>query len=732
MSSPQDWIDDEDTEYLFNVTRVEDARRDRHITVVKDHEGGDVSLTRFTIGKKTRLRRDSMPDLPYQVYITNAALEGSDVPALDQFCAAMYDIYHGDPHIYSHPRFDIYQTPQENSLACVEHQRKELEWRNRNSIEPRLISTWSTSDRDGDRGLILVIDSVDIVKHGISLVCFDPDEYHDPIKRRRVWHLPGDEGDFDLVRGVKIRFKLSLIDWLRHSERNAFRDGRGSSRALHPAIRAALYDHTEDGEDEDDELLNLQEEFGGAVDEIADYSSEDEVLQPNGRPRIVDRFRLNELRALPGLGAKRYGIETYDDSQSQFTVSVWDSTLSATRPHFSVTLYCGSAATFSAEALFRCLNKGLIRKQPWTLDVKRGFDSLPKAHLHHGREASRRASSRLSRRSSCIRMLVRNIVAGKLPVELCDTIEGMLILPTIPDYACSRIRPFHDLMLYFAPKPSVRSLSQGPVLVFSNPSQLLSANGMEGSTYNANYRQRVQAPDTEELRVRNLRFWHRIADEIHTLASLCATEDSLSPQLEHTPSATISIDSPLWRGTRTHFDEFTLVTLRVKSPRTLTMHTHGLFSHDLFFEALQLADLTTNRVLPQHPHEDSDRCILSHDDSWSTSASLGLSNHADVHSRLRRLEVLEPEQSVQWRWNGSSYWELRRGRGELIDGHQYALRANPDVFLKAVRWTYGKPGALEEICGRPPMPVSLQSEVKFTVHKVRPPRSMNEWLYSVP
>ncbi|KAI6852931.1 hypothetical protein KC332_g249 [Hortaea werneckii] len=731
MSSPQGWIGDESTEYLFNATRVEDTRRGRQTIVVKDHEGGDVSLTWFIIGKKTRSRCGSIPTLPYQVYITNAALEGSDVPALDQFCAAMYDLHHGGLASRPHRRFDIYQTPQENSLACVEHQRKEVQWRNRNGIWPPLVSNWSTSDRGGDRGFILVIDSADIVKHGISLVCFDPDEYHDPMKRRRVWHLPGDAGDLDVVRGIKIRNKLSLIDWLRHIERNPW-SGRSSSRVQPPAVGAAPYDDAEDGENEDDELLNLEQQVGGAVNEIADDSSEDEAPQPNGKPRIIDRFRLNELWTLSGLGMKQYGIETYEDSQSQFTVSVWDRTLSATRPHFSVTLYCGSAATFSAESLFRCLNKGLVRKQPWTLDVKRGFDSLPQAHLHHGREASRRASSQFSHRSSCIRMLVRSIVAGMLPVELCNTIEEMLCLPTIPDYACSRIRPFHDLMLFFAPKPSVRSLSQGPVLVFSNPSRLLSANGVEGSTYNANYRHGVQAPDTEELRVRDLRFWHRTADEIHTLASLCTSEDNVSPQLEYTPSATISIDSPLWRGTGRHFDGFTLVTLRVKSPRTLTLHTHGLFSHDLFFEALQLVDLTTNRVLPQHPYEASDRQILSHDDSWSTSASLGFSNHADVHSRLRRLEVLEPEQNVQWRWNGSTYWELRKGRGELIDGHQYALRANPDVFLKAVRWTYGKPGALEEICGRPPMPVSLESEVRFTVHKVRAPGSFEEWFYSIP
>lgn len=737
MSSKQDLVPSETR--LFNATRASSARRDKRTTVIKDHEGGDVSLTWFPFGKRTSSRLKSIPALAYQVYIINSAVECSaSVQVLDQFCAVIYDLYAKGSRFHPDHRFDIYQTIQENYLACAEHQRKEVQWRNRNGVEPRLVSTWSTSGQGGDKAFILVIDSVDIVKHGISLVYFDPDEYDDPIKRRRVWHLPGNLGDFDLVRGIKVRTRLSLIHWLSWSGRNASLEGPStdlrlrsegsSSRALHPAGEPPVYDHAETNEDEGDELFNLEQQVGDAVDETTDNSSKGEHLQPNERPQIIDCFRRNELWTLPRLGAKRYGMATYEDSQSQCTVSVWDSTLSATRPHFSITLYCGSAATFPAESLFRCLNKGLIRNQPWTLDVKRGFDSLSQGHLHHGREASRRTFSRLSRRSSCMRMLVRNIVAGKLPVELCDTIEQLLVPPTIPDYACSPLKPFHDLMLYFAPKSLARSLSQGPLLVFSNPSSLLSANGVQGTTN----RPTVKAPDTVELRVKNLRFWHWVADEIHTLASLCAPEDRDCPQLECTPSATISIDSPLWSGNLRQSDRVALITLRVESTQTLTLHTRGLFSQDLFFEALQLVDLTANRVLPQLSYEDDYRHTLNYDDSWSTSARLGLSNQADAPSRLKRLEVLQPGQIVQWRWDCRYYWNKRQSRQELIDGHEYALRANPDVFLKAVRWTYGEPGALERIGGRPPIPVSLENEARFTIHKESDPRFCAEWFYSVP
>ncbi|KAI7187667.1 hypothetical protein KC363_g5884 [Hortaea werneckii] len=679
----------------------------------------------------------------------------------------MYRLLRGSSIWHEKIVFDIYQTPRKDYLACVEHQRMEIDWRNRNGIWPRLISTWSADPEDGgDRGFILVIDSVDIAKHGISLVYFDPDEYHDPIKRRRVWHLAGYGGDFDLVRAIRIRTMPSLTRFLRRAEQRAGIDHRGpnlrytdggsasraerraglerlsptnfrftdvgSHRALAPALEATTYGYAEYGEDEDEELLFLRQQ--NAVSEMAD-SSEDGDLQPNGQPQIIDRFRCNELRTMPGLAAKRYRTEAYEDSQLQCTVSVWDSTISATRPPFSMTLYCGSAATFSAESLFGCLNKGLVSVEPWTLDVKRGFDSLSQAHVHQRREASRRSSSRVLHRRSCMRMLVRKVASERLPLELCDVIQEKLIFPVIPDYACSQLRPFHNLLLYFAPKSSVRSLSQGPLLVFSNPSRLLAASSADCiTTSGAPQRPGLLGPDTEELRVKHLRFWHRVADEIHTLASLCATVDSVFPQHEFIPSATISIDPPLWDSGTLNSVDSNLVTLRVNSSQTLTLHTHELFSHDLFSEALQLVDLTADRVLPQMPFVQDTRQTLRHDDSWSTSAglglstlshgenlstsaSLGLSIAAHFDSRFRRIQALEPGQSFQWPWNCESYLSSRKHRRELIDGHRYALRANPNVPLKVVWWTYGKPGAMERVCGRPPIPVSLEHEVTFTIHK---------------
>ncbi|KAI7332653.1 hypothetical protein KC315_g4561 [Hortaea werneckii] len=768
MSLPQDLVN-VPAEDLLNANRAEDARRARRTILVKDHEGGDVSCIFLMPVKKLSPDFKTLPRLPYQVYLLDDAVEGSDMQVLDQFCAVMYHLLRNSSGFHEKIHFDVYQTPREDHLACVEHQRREIDWRNRNGIWPRLVSTWSADHDDGgDRGFIFVIDSADLVRHGISSVYFDPDEYHDPIKRRSVWHLAGYRGDFDLVRAIRIRTTPSLKRLLCKAERRAGIDHRGtnlrftdggsasraersagmeclspttfrftdvgsSSRALSPALEAASHDYAEYGEDEDEELLFLEQQNG--VDAMADDISDDANLQPDGRPQIIDRFRCNELRTVPGPDAKGYGTETYEDSQSQCTVSVWDSTVSATRPPSSITLYCGSAATFSAESLFRCLNKGLISMEPWTLDVKRGFDSLSQAHVHQRREASRRNSSRVSHRRSCMRMLVRKIVAGTLPLELCDVIEEKLIFPVIPDYACSRIRPFHSLLLYLAPKSSVRSLSQGPLLVFSNLSRLLSASGVDNFIFSgAEGRPGLLTPDTEELRVKHLRFWHRVANEIHTIASLCAAMDYVSPQHEFIPSATISIDPPLWHSKRRSLDDSNLVTLRVDSPQTLTLHTHELFSHDLFFEALQLVDLTADHVLPQLPMEYHDRQTLRHDDSWSTSASLGLSNlhhddswptsvslglstRARIESRLRRLEVLEPGQSFQWPWICDQYLSARERRGELIDGHRYAFRANPNVPLKVVRWTYGKPGALERMCGRPPMPVSLEHEVTFTIRQ---------------
>ncbi|GAB1731850.1 hypothetical protein NU195Hw_g5167t1 [Hortaea werneckii] len=756
-------------EDLLNSTRAEDARRARRTIIFKDHEGGDVSSIFLMPVKKLGPDWKTLSSLPYQVYLLDDAVEGADMQVLDQFCAVMYNLLRNSSTFHEKIRFDVYQTPREDYLACVEHQRREIDWRNRNGIWPRLVSTWSTNPEGGsDRGFIFVIDSVEIVKQGISLVYFDPDEYHDPIKRRRVWHLAGYGGDFDLVRAIRVRTTPSLTRFLRRAERCAGIDYRGtnlrftdggsatqaersagmeclsptnfrftdvgsSSRALSTALEPATHDYAEYGEDEDEEPLFLEQQNG--VDEVADDISEDGNLQPHGRPQVVDRFRCNELTTVPEPGAKRYRTKTYEDSQSRCTVSVWDSALSTTRPPFSMTLYCGSAATFSAKSLFGCLNKGLISMEPWTLDVKRGFDSLSQAHVHQRLEASRRDSSRVSHRRSCMRMLVRKIVAGRLPLELCNVIEENLIFPVIPDYACSQIRPFHNLLLYFAPKSAVPSLSQGPLLVFSTPSRLLSASGEDTFiSSGVEGRPGLRGPDTEELRVKHLRFWHRVADEIHTIASLCASEDNVSPQHEVIPSATISIDPPLWYSKSGDLDDSNLVTLHVNSPQTLTLHMHRLFSHHIFFEGLQLVDLTADHVLPQLPLQPDGRQTLRHDDSWSTSASLGLSNlhdgdswststsldlsfRARVESRLRRLEVLEPGQTFQWPWICTHYLRARKNRGELIDGHRYAFRANPNVPLKVVRWTYGKPGALERMCDRPPMPVSLEHEVTFTIRQ---------------
>jgi len=709
-------------------------------TTIKDHDGEAVTLSWCPRGRRADLER--VPPFPFQVYVLkSAAATAADADFPTNF-ALFAENLGGLPNADTQYRFEVYSQSQPSILACVEHQRQEVKWRNRNGIWPRLVSDWAeypdpvtNHGPPGYQGFILVVDTNTWENNGIIFVSFDPAAYANPAEFW-AWNFAS-HGDIDVVHAAVHddldRFTEELERWWRHAGGEwtqndlARRNDGGFSPALYPAVDPAAH---EDAEYEDEDEAEAEDQEVAPLSDLeADRDVAERVAEDgfdDGFPSLIyDTFRPNELWVLPSAQDKRFRTETHEDTAGHCTVSVWDSKKSALRPPFSFTLYCSRGAPFAAEAVFGCLNKGLIADEAWTLDVKRGFETLDAAYGYHSREAARRTPSRVEQRRHCIQLILHKIASQHLPTELLDHVEQYLVPPVAPTYANDPSRPFENFFLYFDPGPS-KPLSEGPLLVYSKP--LLDPPTHAPRRYAGVTGQREpgeqQRYQRDLLRVRNLRFWYRVADELHILWSLCSPRSEAIAPAE-LPAIHLRIEVPrlftesdIEHPRLNHPPAHCFLILNYSEP--VTLHQNFPTISRLVYESLELTDLTTGFTYPPLPYSYPSSDTIHCTDSWASTAKLGLRRvpprgipEADLpQSPFHTLEPHTLCRSFNVQGIVEVWWQKVLLEGRLLDGHEYALRLNDHAEVS--RWTFGRLGALKGPYNLPPLPLRLEKEVRFT------------------
>lgn len=404
-----------------------------------------------------------------------------------------------------------------------------------------------------------------------------------------------------------------------------------------------------------------------------------------GDALIIDSFDKNELFQR-GVELECLRSESYNDNFGLPVTSVWDPKLSKLRSQFSMTIYLSfDMIPVESKALFNCLNKGLIANEAWTLDVVRNMPNLGASFDYHSRASIRRTRARTSQTSSCMQMLLHKITGDRLPAELLDYIKELLIPPEIPDYSSRQTRLFKKVFMYL----DASSLSTGPRLVYSDPASFwpdtktaegpFSEPGRWSSAVLRGY-----ASQNPLLRVANLRYWHRVADEIHILWSFCSPRlETVAADMPHI-SLTLKIPQEL-RRTR-FMDVLSDSHFELHFSRPITVPIPFLSHHGA--EAFEIVDLETGRQLKQLPYEL--QIINSSDDSWSQSPELGYNvqqfNTLLPSSSNRKgsgqVYPYDWNQIYPYRWNE----RLLYPESLLVEGHRYRVRLRPDVTVP--RWTY--------------------------------------------
>ena len=705
---------------------------------IKDHNADNVILSWHPRGKHAD--REKVPPFPFQVYLLRSAANTASDPDFPVNFALFVANLGGLPNADVQYRFEVYSSAQTNVLACVEHQRQEVRWRNRNGIWPRLVPDWAEylnnaddNGQHGYQGFILVIDTDSWEREGITFVSFDPAAYAKPTEFW-AWNY-ATHGDIDVIHAARhdqldrLAEELEMWwgdaggEWTQNDL--ARRNDGGFSPALYPAVDPAAHEDAEyedEAEEEEEDLAALSD--GTLGQDEAEAEAEDGFDDGVPSP-IYDIFRKNELWILPGPQDRRFRTETYGDTTGHCTVGVWDSKKSAVRPPFSFTLYCGRGAMFAAEALFGCLNKGLIADEAWTLDVKRGFETLDAAYEHHDREAARRTHNAVEQRRRCIQIILHKIAGQRLPAELLDHIEQYLVPPETPNYANDPSRPFENFFLHFDPGPS-KPLSEGPLLVYFKP--LLDPRTQTprrycGTTGSLEIGQRKKY-QRDLLRVRNLRFWYRVADELHILWSLCSPRSEAIAPAE-LPAIHLRIEVPrlftesdIEHPRLNHPPAHCFLILNYSEP--VTLHQNFPTISRLVYESLELTDLTTGFTYPPLPYSYPSSDTIHCTDSWASTAKLGLRRvpprgipEADLpQSPFHTLEPHTLCRSFNVQGIVEVWWQKVRWEGRLLDGHEYALRLNDHAEVS--RWTFGRLGASKGPYNLPPLSLRLEKEVRFT------------------
>ncbi|KAK3718312.1 hypothetical protein LTR37_005125 [Vermiconidia calcicola] len=689
---------------------------------IPDHEGNDVNIV-WCLWPWNHDYRDQPPPFPYQVYVLDSATGVAQNSNLAADFARYIEKIGGISDGNCHYRFEVYSRPLSSILACVAHQRKEVDRRNRNGIVPRLVSSWATTssfsnDFEGYKGRIIVIDRNDWADHGVTLVSFDPAEYDRP-GQYDEWNIIG-YGDHDVVQAYRFRSELSLLvrlkDWWMdagHSWTEADlerRNNGGFSPALYPAVDPASH---YDAEHED-----VHELDGTALGDPGPESQADSEDEDDGITRIKDIFDKAELFK-PEDELRDLRNEAYSDSFGLPVTSVWSSERAKTRPVCSFTLYLAyDLLPLQPTALFGCLNKGLIAHEAWTLDVVQNMPSLEAAFQYHARASARRAPARVLQAISCMGMVLQKVAAPKLPNELLEYLEELLVPPEIPNYSSYPRRPFQDGFMYMDPK----SLSTGPLLVYSNPRRfypedVLSKARITGPVNSSATLHPGSIFQDDVLRVRFLRFWHRVADELHVLWSVA------SPRATNIVSALPTLSLKLEMPEVYVFDAWSWKKTDIKmhytmrSERMVTLHNYVDLSRDIWCDALEVVDLDSGKAIPMLPLKLQSHHKY-HNDSWAMTRELGFQDvsvegePSDRENHMRTLRPGETETDSMVKHKSPNDW-IRDAvlLGWLVDGGHYLVRLKPGTTVP--RWTYGSVNDLEGPYSLPPMPVVMEEEVRF-------------------
>ena len=690
---------------------------------IKDHEGNDVKIVWYRKFDDYG-PLDKVPPFPYQVYLTGTAAKVVEDPNFPAAFACAIERIGGIPGHYSHYRFELYLTTFSNILGCCAHQRREVQHRNRNGIVPRLLSSWTmgmAEDGPSYHGRIIVIDTKDWADAGVILVSFDPAEY-DRSYRFPLWYRAG-SGDYDTVQAFRCSFGIRMIQNLHgwweaagctwaQADLNRRNDG-GFSPVLYPAVDPAAHYDAEHEETHELDGLALP---GPANQADSNENSDDDF------PRVVDNFEISELLKTES-ELTQFQTETYSDSFGFPVTGVWSSENSKARPSFSITLYMAfDAPDIRSKALFGCLNQGLISQEPWILDVINNMPSLDAALQYHTRASAHRTPGRVPQTKQCMQMILEKVAGCRLPVELRECIEDLLVPPEIPRYSSRPYRLFDNMFLYL----DRNHTSTGPLLVYSNPENFwpgdvpCPAPSEPRRASSENHRN--SAFERDLLRVVFLRFWNRVADEIHILWSMCSPR--CSPYENPTPRVVLNITMPatcVWRDRAVrpdYVDGDADIEVTLQSDQPITVHRHNMFSHDIWTEAVDVVDVDSGDVLPTVPYKLHPYycCSPQYCDSWAQSLELGFDcpDHRGSydHRRFLLLRTFQPGNSGKLGLGpANSFFNDRFDRGLLQDGHEYALRLKPGVTVS--RWTYGTVDALHGPYNLSPIPITMDHEPRF-------------------
>ena len=685
-------------------------REIRGASHVNDHEDHQIRIVWHP--KEPYKKWGTVPPFPYQVYLTKNARKCLEDELFQEKFAAYIDNLLGKYPDCQY-RLEIYQQPFANVLACVAHQRREVEWRYRNGVWPQIIRRWDTDRHTGYIGKILIIDTDRWEKEGIDFVSFDPIEYEHP-EKFDGWRLAG-VGDVAAVRGYRLAIGSHIERWLSEWWRDAGfkwteadlerRNNGGYSPALYPAVDPDLHRDVED----DDSVQDLSNALTSLT--VGEDKEDD------GPPKIWHRWDIKRLYWHSSSFAN-YMKEYYSDTFRRRVVSVWDRSLSKLRPYYSFTLYLSSdLAPMWPEAIFDALNLGLIAFVPWTLDIVYNMGPMEEALEYHTRSSRQRTLAKTKFRRRCMNMVVRKVTDKRLPDELQESIVDILSPPAIPGYSSRPSRPFDIFLMYL----DAKSLSIGPQLIYSDPKPYWNQHTPSELMH-------ILAPNNESnwpsacaemnFETRNLRFWNRVADELHIVWSMTSPPAPMPENIPLPHMKTKLIIPEIW--TPSTFADFenpkVMVNMDLQSTLPIVIQHSTPCSHTLCGDAHEIVDLEIGEVLPQLPYRPAG--INSFLNGWWQSPTLGLTGTRDnlVTTKAQLVSRRSPGPSGEGPLSSSDWWwnvtvDMNRKLGSWVDGREYALRLKAGVTLP--RWTFDTRDHNLGPYNYPGIPIAM-NEIRFT------------------